>query len=141
MTGDFDERSAELIPEQASGIRAGLYWVLSGLCFALAMVGVVLPGIPTTPFLLVMCYFLLRVSPALHARALRWPVVGGPLRDWREQGGVRKNVKVFACCMVTIVVGSTLFLSSLSIWPKAGVLVAATYGVFFVARLPTASVD
>ncbi len=139
MKADPDQSSPVANAERATGIRAGIYWVLAGLFFVLAMVGVVLPGIPTTPFLLVMCYFLLRVSPALHARALQWPVVGGPLRDWREQGGVRTDVKAFACGMVTIVVGSTLIWSPLSFWPKAMIAMAAAYGVYFVIRLPTAS--
>lgn len=68
------------------GVNRWLDWFMAGLLFTLAMFGVVLPGIPTTPFLLLMCYFLLRVSPALHDKAMPWPVVGGPLRDWRDQG-------------------------------------------------------
>ncbi|TWT52256.1 YbaN family protein [Allorhodopirellula solitaria] len=127
--------------EPAHGAKRVLYWILSGFFFMLAMVGVVLPGLPTTPFLLLMCYFLLRVSPTLHAKAMTWPVVGGPLRDWQDQGGVRPNVKCLAYAMVTILVGSTLIFSSLPIVVKTLILAAAIYGISVVARLPVARSD
>ena len=120
------------------GLRRIAYWVLAGFFFSLAMLGVVLPGLPTTPFLLLMCYFLIRVSPALHARALAWPLVGGPLRDWREQGGVRRGVKFTAYAMVALLVGSTLVLTSLPTSAKAVILCAAMYGISVVIRLPLA---
>ncbi len=120
------------------GVKRVLYWILAAFFFTLAMVGVILPGIPTTPFLLLMCYFLLRVSPSLHAKAMAWPIVGGPLRDWRDQGGVRRNVKRLAYTMVTILVGSTIVFSNLSLILKMLILSAAIYGISVVARLPVA---
>lgn len=122
----------------AHGLRRLVYWLMAGFFFALAMVGVVLPGIPTTPFLLLMCYFLLRVSPSLHAKAMAWPVVGGPLRDWRDQGGIRRSVKMTACAMVGLLVGSTLIWGALSLNIKTIILCAAIYGISVVVRLPTA---
>ena len=124
--------------ETARGAKRLLYWLMAGVFFLLAMLGVVLPGIPTTPFLLLMCYFLLRVSPAMHAKAMAWPLVGGPLRDWRDQGGVRRSVKHLAYAMVTLVVGSTLIFGQLSVMLKIIVASASIYGVSVVARLPIA---
>lgn len=119
------------------GLKRPVYWALAVFFFALAMIGVVLPGIPTTPFLLLMCYFLIRVSPSLHAKVLVWPVVGRPLRDWRDQGGVRKSTKLTACMIVTVLVGATLVLGTLAIKSKLAILLVATYGVSVVVRLPT----
>ena len=124
--------------ETARGAKRLLYWLMAGVFFLLAMLGVVLPGIPTTPFLLLMCYFLLRVSPAMHAKAMAWPLVGGPLRDWRDQGGVRRSVKHLAYGMVTLLVGTTLIFSPLSVMLKTIIASAAIYGLSVVARLPLA---
>lgn len=120
------------------GLKRLVYWTLAGFFFVLAMIGVVIPGIPTTPFLLLMCYFLIRVSPALHAKAMAWPVVGGPLRDWRDHGGIRTNVKITACTMVALLVGTTLLLGTLATNIKLVIFSAAVYGVSVVVRLPTA---
>ncbi len=122
----------------ARGVRRLAYWCLAGFFFVLAVVGVVLPGVPTTPFLLLMCYFLVRVSPALHARVLAWPIVGLPLRDWREQRGVRRNVKLLACSMVLLLVGPTLMWGALPNAIKLLILCLAVFGISIVARLPAA---
>tara|TARA_R110002072_G_scaffold284006_1_gene447822 strand:- start:37986 stop:38423 length:438 start_codon:yes stop_codon:yes gene_type:complete len=127
--------------EPVRGLKRILYWCGAVFFFMLAMIGVVLPGIPTTPFLLLMCYFLIRVSPSLHAKAMAWPIVGGPLRDWRDQGGVRPGVKRLAYTMVILLVGSTLVFSSLSLPLKAMILAAAVYGISVVVRLPVAQTD
>ncbi len=122
----------------AMGVRQAVDWSLAGLFFSLAMVGVVLPGIPTTPFLLLMCHFLLRVSPSLHAKAMAWPIVGGPLRDWHQQRGIRRGVRVTACTMVLLLVGATLLFSTLPLIVKAVVVAAAGYGLYIISRLPAA---
>ncbi len=132
------QRGASNGGRPAHRLKRLVYWTLAGFFFALAMIGVVLPGIPTTPFLLLMCYFLIRVSPTLHAKAMAWPVVGGPLRDWRDQGGVRLSVKFTAYTMVTLLVGVTLLLGTLGTNIKLAILLAAMYGVSVVVRLPTA---
>lgn len=127
------------VGDSISGVRRAVYWALAGFFFVLAMIGVVLPGIPTTPFLLLMCHFLIRVSPSLHAKALAWPVVGGPLRDWRDGGGVRPSVRITACTMVSLLVLGTLVLGSLPVALKAVVAAAALCGIAVILRLPTVS--
>ncbi len=77
----------------------------------------------------------------MHAKAMAWPLVGGPLRDWRDQGGVRRSVKQLAYGMVTLVVGSTLIFGQLSGMLKIIVASAAIYGLSVVARLPIARDD
>lgn len=133
---DRARESGEAV-ETIRGVRRIAYWGLAGLFFLLAMVGVVLPGIPTTPFLLLMCYFLIRVSPKLHARVLAWPLVGRPLRDWREHRGVRRNVKIVACTMVILLIGSTLIWGGLPPAAKLLILCIGLYGMSVILRLPT----
>ena len=136
---NYDPAATTSRPAEVSGLRRPLYWMGAGFFFSLAMLGVVLPGLPTTPFLLLMCYFLIRVSPALHSKALHWPVVGEPLRVWYQQGGVRMRVKCLAIAMVVMFVGVTLVLSALAVPAKVLVATAAVYGVYVVLSLPTAS--
>lgn len=113
-----------------------LYWSGATSCFSLAMIGVILPGLPTTPFLLLMSYCLLRVSPELHARVLCWPVVGEPLRVWHEQRGVPTRVKCLAIGMVVTLVGVTLVLSELTGFVKLSIASLALLGIFVVLKLP-----
>jgi len=137
-------QASELVAQEYFALwdlRRWLYWVGAALFFTLAMVGVVLPGLPTTPFLLLMGYCLVRVSPELHAKAMEWPVIGEPLRDWHDQRGVRKKIKARAIVTLTLLVGATLLFSSLNWTIKLIIFLAALYGAFFVLRLPTAKED
>jgi uncharacterized membrane protein YbaN (DUF454 family) len=126
-------------PRPARGIRRAAYIALAALCLAVGMIGVALPGLPTTPFLLLMSYFLIRSSPWLHRRVVRLPVVGTLIREWRERRGVRVQVKVVACLMVLIVVAASMASDALGAPLKVAIGVLAACGVWVVLRLPTLS--
>ncbi|MCE9607091.1 MAG: YbaN family protein [Planctomycetia bacterium] len=74
------------------GMRRVLYLAAAGLFFGLSIVGILLPGVPTVPFLLLTSFFLLRSSPALNERLLRARSCGPGLRDGHRQRGVRRRV-------------------------------------------------
>ena len=114
-----------------------VYLVLALFFFVLGMIGVVLPGLPTTPFLLLMGFFLVRVSPRMHAWILTWPLVGKPLTEWDERGGVRIGVKILAYAMVGVLVLFTLLFRDLNLYFKLAITLAAIIGLIVVYRLPT----
>ncbi|MEL0167225.1 MAG: YbaN family protein [Pseudomonadaceae bacterium] len=81
---------------------------LASLCVTLGAIGVVVPGLPTTPFLLVAAWASARGWPELEARLLLHPHYGPLIRDWREHRAVPRRAKWAA---------SALMLSSiLMIW-------------------------
>ena len=68
----------------AGGARRILYVVLAAVFFVLAIIGVVLPGLPTTPFLLLTSYFLSRSWPRMHQRLMDNKVFGPILRRFQR---------------------------------------------------------
>jgi uncharacterized protein len=90
-------------PPRATGVKR-LAFVAAGLgCVGLAYLGAILPGLPTTPWVLAASYFFARSSPRLERWLKRSPVFGRFLRDWEEHRGIRRGVKVFAVCMIVTV--------------------------------------
>jgi uncharacterized membrane protein YbaN (DUF454 family) len=67
-------------------------------CLAVGLVGVVVPVLPTTPFVLLAAFAADRGSPRLHAWLMRHRVFGGVIRDWRASGAVARRPKVVATC-------------------------------------------
>lgn len=124
-----------------SRLKRAVHLALAALFFALAVIGVVLPVVPTTPFLLLCSYFLARSSPRLQRRLQRSRVFGPFLRDWHERGGVRKPVKVWAIACVVTVVGVTLWLSTLPLLARSGLVVLAATGIVVILRVPTAATE
>jgi len=124
-------------PRLVRGVKRLLYLAGAGLCFSLGLLGALLPGLPATPFLLLTSFFLLRTSPRWNAALLRSRLFGPILRDWQENGGIRRHVKLKAIVFVVVAVGMTIVLSSLSLWPKISVGLLACVGVGVIAKLPT----
>ncbi len=122
--------------EGMSAPRRWLYVGLAGIFVGLALLGVVLPGLPTTPFLLVASYLLVRSSPALHRRLLRSRTFGPTLRDWHQHKGLRKRTKRFAIVACAGMISISVATGALP-WPaRLAVVAVGIYGISFVARLP-----
>lgn len=80
-----------------------LAWrALAILCMALALLGVVLPGLPTVPFLIVAAWAGGRGWPALERWLLEHPRYGPGLRQWRANGTVPRRAKWAASAMMAL---------------------------------------
>ncbi|UTH31613.1 YbaN family protein [Ectopseudomonas hydrolytica] len=70
-----------------------LWLLLAYLCLGIAMLGVVLPGLPTTEFVLLAAWAASRSSPRLAAWLENHRLFGPLLRDWRLHGVVLRRTK------------------------------------------------
>ncbi|WP_019223160.1 YbaN family protein [Bartonella rattaustraliani] len=62
----------------------------------LGIVGVMLPIMPTVPFLLVASWCFARSSPRFHCWLNNHRVFGPPIKQWEEKGAISTFVKVLA---------------------------------------------
>ena len=96
------EHEAQAAPR---GLTAPARWALqalAGVCVVLGLVGIVVPVLPTVPFLLVAAWAASRSSPRLHRWLLTHPRFGRPLREWEEAGIVPRSAKWFATAMIVV---------------------------------------
>jgi uncharacterized protein len=114
-----------------------LLWIAGSLSLVLGLIGVVLPGLPTTPFVLLAAACYARASPRLHRWLLNHRWLGPTLRDWERDRSLTRRTK-------TVAVTSMLLMVSLSIWSFRGnatvqgvLLAAAVVGAWVVLRIPT----
>jgi uncharacterized membrane protein YbaN (DUF454 family) len=124
------------MPGRAQGWRRVLLMAAAGAALLLGLLGIILPGLPTTPFVLVASYCLLRSSPRLHARLLESRLFGDVLRDWHLHRGIRRHVRFKAMMVIALVLGASLLLTSLPLAVKLLILAIAICGVTYVWRLP-----
>lgn len=82
--------------------------VLSGVFLFLGLIGLLLPVMPTTPFVLVAAALYARSSVRFYNYLMNHPIMGPPLRDWRIHNCIRPRAKVLACSMLTITLGTSI---------------------------------
>ena len=103
-------------PRVATGPRRLLYLAGGVGCVGLAYLGAVLPGLPTTPWVLLASYCFARSSPRLERWLKRSPVFGRLLRDWDEHRGIRRPAKVVAVGLIVTVVTLSVVFGGLPVW-------------------------
>ena len=78
-------------------------WIFVGL----ALVGVVMPLVPATPFVLLAAACFSRSSPQAYRRLIRSRVLGPILIDWHKQRAIRLSVKLTILAIVAVAVALT----------------------------------
>jgi hypothetical protein len=83
------------------------------MSLGLGLIGVLLPGLPTTPFILLAAACYARASPRLHAWLLNHRWMGSMLCDWERDRSLTQQVK-------TVAVVSMTLMMALSAWGFQG---------------------
>ncbi len=86
-----------------------LYFVGGLFASGLALLGAVLPLVPTVPFLLVAVFCFARSNPALEQRILNHPYFGPQVRDWHERRAISRKTKLIAIGAMAMGIGFTFF--------------------------------
>lgn len=98
------------------------YACLAVIFLILGIIGVFLPIMPTTPFVLVAAWAAAKGSPRLHAWLYNHHHLGSVLKAWDTRGAIPKNAKWLACVTMTT---SWLFMLFLGIkWVFLGIIAA-----------------
>jgi uncharacterized membrane protein YbaN (DUF454 family) len=103
-----------------------LFVVLGTIFLAVGAIGVVVPGLPTTPFLLLSAAMFLRSSETLYRRLVSSRFFGRYIRSFREGGGMTAGAKAGA---ISIMWGTIALSVALLRAPVARYLVLAAGAV------------
>lgn len=88
-----------------------IVWLFLGLVsLAAGLIGVVLPLVPTVPFLLLATFCFARSSERLHNWLITHPKLGPPILDWESRGAIRPLAKRWATVSIIAVFGLSLLL-------------------------------
>lgn len=86
-------------------------WVALGL----AVAGVLLPGLPTVPFVLLASWCAMRGSPRLHRWLVDHPRFGPMITQWERNGAVSRRAKRVAAAMM-LLASVVMWLSPAPLW-------------------------
>ncbi|KAB2912442.1 MAG: DUF454 domain-containing protein [Hyphomicrobiaceae bacterium] len=115
--------------------------VVGSISTALAIAGALLPGLPTTPFVIVALWAFARSSETLYSRVQRIPLLGSALAEahrFEKERAIRAPVKITA---LSFAWGSVLLTAATTGGSRPVLLslvaMAAVAGTFFMWWIPT----
>lgn len=131
-------------PKRSTPVAAPLpHWVqwllrgLAALSLALGFLGLFLPLLPTTPFILLAAWAAARSSPQLLAWLENHRLFGHMLRDWRQGGVVSRKAKWGATTVMSMS-AVFLLLTMSKLWAAASAIACMAAVLLWLWRRPEA---
>ena len=110
------------------------------LCVVLATLGVVLPLLPTTPFLLLAAWCFARSSPRFHQWLLYRSWFGSYLRHWQTHRALPKGVKPKAVALIVVTFAISIYF--VPFWWVRILLVCMMFSLLIMMwRLPVVDLE
>ncbi|KZX54830.1 hypothetical protein A3709_07310 [Halioglobus sp. HI00S01] len=118
-------------------MKRQLYKPLGFLFLGLALAGIVLPVLPSTPFVLLAAWFFARSSEKWHQRLLASELFGPMIRNWEEQRCISQRSKAIAILSMLSAGGASIAFAMESTTLRAGTALLMAIGATVVLSLRT----
>jgi hypothetical protein len=114
-----------------------LYFILGWCFFGLGAVGTVVPGLPTTPFMLLALWAFSKSSRRFHDWLYAHPVFGPPLQQWRAHRVIPGKAKLLAVATMAVSLVYLVMFTGINAWIKAAIALVMLYGAVFILSKPS----
>ncbi len=113
-------------------------WVAAGsISLGLAVLGIPLPLLPTTPFLLLSAYCYARSSERFYYWLINHRIFGKHITNYQEHRGTTAGVKKGALLLLWLSIGFSAFFVVSALWVRLLLLVIATGVTIHIVSLRT----
>jgi uncharacterized membrane protein YbaN (DUF454 family) len=113
-----------------------LLFLLGWCLFCLGAVGVVVPGLPTTPFMLLALWAFSKSSERFHGWLYSHRIFGPPLQEWEKHRVISLPVKVLALLTMAGALAYMIFVAGVPVWGSVLTASIMAYGAFFILGKP-----
>ena len=114
-----------------------LYLLLGWSFFGLGAVGAVVPGLPTTLFMLLALWAFSKSSQRFHDWLYAHPNFGPPLQQWRNYRVIPLKAKLLAVTMMTLSFTYLFFFTTINAWILLLIALIMLYGTAFILSKPS----
>ena len=114
-----------------------LWFALGAFFLGTAVLGIILPVLPTTPLVLVAAGCFAKSSPKTYNKLLESEQFGPTIKNWEAKRCIPLQAKRIALSMIVLVGGSSALFFVSIMWAKFVALALLAYGAWFVWRIPT----
>lgn len=114
-----------------------LYWSAGTLCVGLGILGLFLPVLPTTPFMLAAAACYARASRRFYLWLVHHRVFGPTVQEWRRHRSIRYRTKLWAIALMSATLAASIWFFVRPAWLQ---LALAAFGVgmaVWLYRIPS----
>lgn len=103
----------------------------------LAIIGISIPGLPTTPFLLLSATLYVKSSNKLYNWLINHPVLGKIIKEYREKKGLTFKKKWLSIIIMWIMISTSVTWGISNLHLRVLVIIVGLIGTVFMGRIPT----
>ena len=112
--------------------------LLGFVCVAIGIIGIVVPGLPTTVFMIIAAWLFSISNPRFEKWLLGLPKIGPAIENFRNGLGMPRKAKVFAVSSIFIFTSLAAILLIANLLVKILIILVAFFGIWYiVSRVPT----
>lgn len=121
----------------ASPLVRWLLWIAGSIALLLGIIGVFLPVLPTTPFILVAAACYAKASERFHRKLLAHRSFGPVIREWEEYRSMPLRTKKFAVGLMSLSIAVSIWVVTAHPWLQALLAVVGVSAGTWVWRIPS----
>jgi uncharacterized membrane protein YbaN (DUF454 family) len=129
--------SESQVREHASPLVRALLLIAGTVCVALGIVGLFVPVLPTTPFMLLAAACYARASRRLYDRLLANRTFGPLIYEWREHRSIPYRTKIGAIALMGSTLAASIVLFVEPLWLKLALALVGVALAVWLYRLPS----
>jgi len=114
-----------------------VYFLLGWCFFGVGAIGAVVPGLPTTPFMLLALWAFAKSSRRFHDWLYHHRLFGPPLQQWQAHRVIPLKAKVLALVTMAASLTYLTLFTEVSPWIKGGTAIVMLYGAAFILSKPS----
>ena len=137
MAVESKQREDEATRTPAWARRPGARQALIALGFlmtGIGIVGIVVPGLPTTIFLIIALWAFSRSSERFHRWLWEHPRLGPPLRDWQRHRVIPPRAKLLAVAVMSLSVAVLALAAKTPVLAAAVAAIMAPVALYILTR-------
>ncbi len=114
-----------------------LYLTLGVICLLLGLIGIPLPLLPTTPFILLAAFCFSRSSKKFHRLLISNRLFGPMIQEWERDGVIPLKVKCLSSTMMLLMISYPILFRDLAWWIDGLMAATALAGLAYVWSRPS----
>lgn len=117
-------------------VKRQMYLILGAIFFVTGLIGVILPILPTTPFMILAAGCFAKSSPRFHQALLNNRWIGEDLQRWEKEHTMLRATKKRATWVIVIMFSISIAILMGKLWLQIMLVVIALTLLFFLWRVP-----